>query len=505
MKRYLSLLLVFCMALVMICGCSNTQTDTTLPDSTPENTTQTTESTTEATTETTETTESTAESTTAESTTDTTTETTTEAVFDPETYEHDVRSIKILAVGNSFSVDAMQYLWDICNDAGIEEIILGNLYIGGCSLDTHWNNMQSGAKAYEFYFNDNGNWVTTKNATVLDGINAADWDYITVQQVSQDSGKPETFGNLQNVLNYINQNKTNKNAKIYWHMTWAYQQNSSHSGFSNYGKNQMTMYNAIVDATKTVMGYDDIEGIIPSGTAVQNLRTSYLGDALTRDGYHMSYHYGRYLTALTWFAYFTGIDIRVIDWMPEEYEFMYYAIDVIREAVNNAIANPLSITEAKEGPVVIPTSTLEMTAADRKNLEAAGKNPDDYEVLNLEMTAFAYYNSAQSSRLISSANSSASNLKNFCASRLFMKEDLPTGTVIVIDEGYAYRPEGWKTLATYNPTSRPSNTTENIVIVDDEWWGSFTYRAFNLSNAKNNTPITEEEASHLHIYIPKTK
>ena len=65
-------------------------------------------------------------------------------------------------------------------------------------------------------------------------------------------------------------------------MTWAYQADSTHSGFNNYGKDQMTMYNAIVNAAQTkIVTNDNIEIIIPVGTAVQNVRTSYIGDTLT--------------------------------------------------------------------------------------------------------------------------------------------------------------------------------------------------------------------------------
>ena len=63
-------------------------------------------------------------------------------VSDPDPVEPaEPKSIKILAVGNSFSVDAMQYLWNVMNSAGYTDITLGNLYIGGCSLDTHWSNI----------------------------------------------------------------------------------------------------------------------------------------------------------------------------------------------------------------------------------------------------------------------------------------------------------------------------------------------------------------------------
>ena len=62
-------------------------------------------------------------------------------------------SIKILAIGNSFSVDAMEHLAIILNDAGVKEIVLGNLYIGGCSISTHSSNMKTDAAAYSFYVN----------------------------------------------------------------------------------------------------------------------------------------------------------------------------------------------------------------------------------------------------------------------------------------------------------------------------------------------------------------
>ena len=40
------------------------------------------------------------------------------------------KSLKILAIGNSFSTDSMQYLNQIAKCAGVETIVLGNLYYG---------------------------------------------------------------------------------------------------------------------------------------------------------------------------------------------------------------------------------------------------------------------------------------------------------------------------------------------------------------------------------------
>jgi len=61
------------------------------------------------------------------------------------------------------------------------------------------------------------------------------------------------------------------------------------------------MYTAIVDASKRITELEEISVLIPSGTEIQNARTSSLGDTLTRDGYHLELTYGRFTAACTWY------------------------------------------------------------------------------------------------------------------------------------------------------------------------------------------------------------
>ena len=268
-----------------------------------------------------------------------------------DSYEHVAnvrRSIKILAIGNSFSVDAMKnHLYDVLKSADYDQVILGNLYIGGCSLDTHWNNMNGGLSAYQYQKNDdNGEWVYTEGATALSALQDETWDIITVQQASPDSGRGNTYGNLQNIVNWVNANKTNSNAKVYWHMTWAYQQNSDHAGFANYGNDQMTMYNAIVSAVQSnVLTVGGISGIIPSGTAIQNLRTSGLGDTLTADGYHLKDTYGDYTAALTWYRALTGESLDLVTYWPNT--VADYKADIMQAAAR-AVYAPYEVSDLGE-------------------------------------------------------------------------------------------------------------------------------------------------------------
>ena len=76
-------------------------------------------------------------------------------------------SIKILAIGNSFSDNAMNYLYPVLEAFGAKEIILGNMYIGGCSVDTHYKNMINQSKSYTYRKNTTGTFVNT-NSVALD-------------------------------------------------------------------------------------------------------------------------------------------------------------------------------------------------------------------------------------------------------------------------------------------------------------------------------------------------
>lgn len=54
-------------------------------------------------------------------------------------------TVKILAIGNSFSADAVeQELYGLFEAVG-QKVVIGNMYIGGCPLETHAANAASDA------------------------------------------------------------------------------------------------------------------------------------------------------------------------------------------------------------------------------------------------------------------------------------------------------------------------------------------------------------------------
>ena len=265
-----------------------------------------------------------------------------------EKYEIDETpdSLKILSIGNSFSDDTQAYLYQIAESYGFEEIVIANLYIGGCILQKHSQNADNNTPAYAYRKNISGEFVTSTEETMLNGILDEDWDVITMQTDSSLAGIASTFHPyLGNLKNYVNTHKTNPDATLAWHFTWAYPQNSTHAGFANYNKDQMTMYNAIKSVVQSeIVGDTDFSIIIPTGTAVQNARTSFVGDNLTRDEHHLGIPFGRYVGGLTYFAALTGCSIDDIEYAPEGVTAAQ--ISVAKESVNNAMTTPFEVTNS---------------------------------------------------------------------------------------------------------------------------------------------------------------
>lgn len=219
---------------------------------------------------------------------------------------------RILAIGNSFSQDAVeQYLYELIATTGTK-VIIGNAYIGGCSLATHVENANENKSAYFYRKIVSGTKTEQQNKTLAEILLDEKWDYICLQQVSGQSGLPETWAaSLPELVDWVRNRATNKHMQLMLHQTWAYAANSTHEDFPKYDKNQMKMYEAIVSA---VNGAAQLEGvgidiIIPSGTAIQNARTSFMGDTFNRDGYHLEVTYGRYTAACVWFERLFGVSV----------------------------------------------------------------------------------------------------------------------------------------------------------------------------------------------------
>lgn len=252
-------------------------------------------------------------------------------------------TVKILAIGNSFADDGIEYLDEVARSAG-KHIIVANTYIGGCSIERHLDNARHDRPAYHYRKNVDGQYSEERGTTLLEALKDEEWDYIVFQQVSSLAGQYSTyFPDLAELMDYVRAHATNPHAQYALQQTWAYAKNSTHPGFFRYGKNQQAMYDDVVFSYDQVAKRQHITIVIPTGTAIQNARSSSLGDTLCRDGYHLNLTYGRYTAACTWFETFFGEPSTDIAYRPEGVSEVQ--AEIAQQAAHAAILCPTAVTD----------------------------------------------------------------------------------------------------------------------------------------------------------------
>ena len=255
-----------------------------------------------------------------------------------------MKKLSILFLANSFADDTIQYMPEIAKEVGYD-LDMYNLYIGGCDINKHINNIVNNLKAYELriYNEKTQQWDTKYDVSANEFIVSQRWDYIVLQQSSFYSGLPHGLENIEILVKLIKE-LANKDVEFIWNMTWAYPHYSDLEVFAKeYRSDSKYMYESIVNNVKEyIVPNKDFVKIIPNGTANINVR-EYLEDKfLFRDGFHLSYQFGRFLAGLTAVMAITGKDISKVKFHPVEID--EETIKIYKKCVLDAINKPLEVT-----------------------------------------------------------------------------------------------------------------------------------------------------------------
>lgn len=145
--------------------------------------------------------------------------------------------MRTLSIGNSFSQDACAYLHQVAASACIEWECV-NLYIGGCPLEYHAENLRENRCSYALEINGAD---TGRQVSIGDALASGRFDFITLQQASHFSGMRETYFPYIKEL-YDACRAAQPDAAVVIHETWAYETDSTHEAFPSYGSDQRRMY-----------------------------------------------------------------------------------------------------------------------------------------------------------------------------------------------------------------------------------------------------------------------
>ncbi len=183
-----------------------------------------------------------------------------------------LQPLRILAIGNSFTISVMNngYFPEAIKAAG-EDVEIAVMYIGGCPLSRHWHNVEKASdenfKPYLIAHNIGDGKRYKSNIPQM--LKSGDWDFVTIQQVSSQSFKPETYEPYTTKL-VETIRKACPFAQIVFQQTWSY--TTVGKRIEQVGAiSQNLMYANLTKAYKKAAGAHGLD-IIPTGLAVEYAR-----------------------------------------------------------------------------------------------------------------------------------------------------------------------------------------------------------------------------------------
>lgn len=227
-------------------------------------------------------------------------------------------TFNILLFGHSFGVDCTEYLPQLADAAGIEDVCVARFFKSNCSLEESYNFfIEDYDGGYSECAAGSTQWKKRK-CTFKEAVASRKWDVVVFQNSLEGEGRYETVQPwLNDMVKYVRkvQRKKFKSVpRFCWNMFWPISpllessaKEPHNTRMSYYDHSSAKAFGAYVETAMQVRRKTRLE-IIPSGTAIMNLRASRYNTPdrkeFTRDGYHMSMGAGRYAAACSWFQYF---------------------------------------------------------------------------------------------------------------------------------------------------------------------------------------------------------
>ena len=90
--------------------------------------------------------------------------------------------LRILAIGNSFSDDGMEYLPALLENLDIENVEVARLYVGGCTLEQHITFYDKNESPYKFYHSKAGvnKWSESEQKVSMQyALNLGEWEQVS--------------------------------------------------------------------------------------------------------------------------------------------------------------------------------------------------------------------------------------------------------------------------------------------------------------------------------------
>ncbi len=209
---------------------------------------------------------------------------------------------KVLFIGSDFTNDSIFYLSELAHLAG-QDMDVALVEQKGGSFRTLAPAAAAGT-ALTYYKADASTGykltATPAKITVQDALKEQAWDIVVLQPGLYHAALKGNYGaDFKYMVDMVEDLASS--AKLYWNMPWAVDSNNMFVTFKDYfNKNVIGLYNAILTNTKDfVAANKSFDGIIYTGTAIQNARATALGEKMTRNTQNLTFKQGRLIASLT--------------------------------------------------------------------------------------------------------------------------------------------------------------------------------------------------------------
>ena len=315
--------------------------------------------------------------------------------------------LRVLVLGHSLGVDSIYLLPAIMEAEGYTDFEFGLIY-GSYASGAQRQWFTNGEKKYCYreytYGQDttwrradcNGNFSPSIPGEANDtyiadgsiaqpmefGIERRDWDIVVIMAGTLEQTNAYPVGhekyfeasNFEAWKAFVLEHDIEKSTtpKFAFHVVWSFPNDDTllNDGFRSFKLKyfgdgpdaDLDAYNSGMQAIQEKILPLNFDYILPTGTAMQNAKSSALtGRALYRDYAHAN-DYGRLIAGYTWFCTLTGTNIRDCKFGPFHYEDMLDKTvrllkqpveltqqqkDILIESVENAISNPFEMTPSQ--------------------------------------------------------------------------------------------------------------------------------------------------------------
>ena len=197
-------------------------------------------------------------------------------------------------------------------------------------------NAIAGADGRSFEFTT----VPFSDSAAKNVLKSSSWDAVILQESQKDAVLGDNDAFVEKVCATVRKYAP-KGTEIYWNQMWATEEFATVDYADRYGYDSFRMYDALSARSRRICGKYGFR-ILPTGTAIQNVRKSVYKKNVNSDGCRLNRRLGTYAASCCWYEALTGKS--TAGNTAPGFHLTAEMRDVCRKAADYAIEKPYSVT-----------------------------------------------------------------------------------------------------------------------------------------------------------------